>query len=607
MPVTIATKNGEQTFEKPVVTIGTHPNCEVKVQCPVDFILIVELGRNGGFRVTNKTATPDVMFKGQPMGNSFIVERGCKLMINGTDDFVGIKLAAPQQVPQKQAQQMMHPAPQQRAPRPQQPMPNQQPMQGQQMHQPQMRRPMPNGGGMPMHPQGHPHQRMPQPQQQHVTLTSIAQQDFNEEDIRELYGEVNAATKIKLEKRKTDIETRRVSILKEISFALEDAKKKMSANGNAEKFIGLALIFCPIIMASAVSDTLRNLLAENVRGFFPLHMRLLAGYAVLLFVNSLILKQGIFLMFQDKGKERSAINKKAAAAKNFMLMLSAAIFLTVGGIIVSFYLNTDTPLDQGSTIISMISLFSLVLCSVASGYFKSMLQEASVEYDKYETREDFKAVIQDYQQWIGLFINNLSSVKLRNIKNKQFNLKLKSVGEIALGIITSPFLAYAVSNTLGTCIPDAAGWIRVSGLRISPVFLALATLMIIFAFFTLAQAFTISRRVNGSEVVKKDGFANYMHHGVDLFGTEAVKKLKSDAFRSFLIAGTVIFIEFTMNVSYFMQEIGGGEWGGILMSVIAAFVPTALLIAETFMLSHTQYEMHICDEIIDRLDKDIEE
>lgn len=607
MPVTIATKNGEQTFDKPVVTIGTHPNCEVKVQCPVDFILIVELGRNGGFRVTNKTATPDIMFKGQPMGNSLIVERGCKLMVNGTDDFVGIKLgvaAAPRpQAPQPQPQQPQAPQMQGRPQghRPQQPMPQQ--MQGQPMQnrQPQMRRPMPNG--MPMN-----QQRMPQPQpQQHVTLTSIAQQDFNEEDIRELYGEVNAATKIKLEKRKSDIETRRVSILKEISFALEDAKKKISANGNAERFLGLALIFCPIIMASAVSDTLRNLLAESVRGFFPLHMRLLAGYAILLFVNSLILKQGIFLLYQDKGKEKSSVNKKAAAAKNFMLMLSAAIFLTVGVIIVSFYLNTDTPLDQGSTIISMVCLFALVLCAVVSGYFKSMLREANVEYDKYESREDFKAVIQDYQQWIGLFINNLSSVKLRNIKNKQFNLKLKSVGEIALGIITSPFLAYAVSNTLGTCIPDAAGWIRISGLRISPVFLALATLMIIFAFFTLAQAFTISRRVNGSEVVKKDGFANYMHHGVDLFGTEAVKKLKSDAFRSFLIAGTVIFIEFTMNVSYFMQEIGGGEWGGILMSVIAAFVPTALLIAETFMLSHTQYEMHICDEIIDRLDKDIDE
>lgn len=611
MPVTIATKNGEQTYDKPVVTIGTHPNCEVKVQCSVDFILIVELGRNGGFRVTNKTATPDIMFKGQPMGNSLIVERGCKLMINGTDDFIGIKLGA-SAVPRPQtpqaSQQQTQGMPQQGR-RPQQPMPQQ--MQGQPMQsrQPQMRRPMPNGGGMPMPPQGHP-QRMPHQQpQQHVTLTSIAQQDFNEEDIRELYGEVNAATKIKLEKRKTDIETRRVSILKEISFALEDAKKKISANGNAERFLGLALIFCPIIMASAVSDTLRNLLADNGKTFLaiPVYMRLLAGYAILLFVNSLILKQGIFLLYQDKGKEKSTINKKADAAKNFMLMLSAGIFFTVGVIIVSFYLNTDTPLDQGSTIISMICLFALVLCAVVSGYFKCMLREANLEYDKYESREDFKSVIQDYQQWIGLFINNLSSVKLRNIKNKQFTLKLKSVGEIALGIITAPFLAYAVSNTLGTCIPDAAGWIRISGLRISPVFLALATLMIIFAFFSLAQAFTISRRVNGSEVVKKDGFANYMHHGVDLFGTEAVKKLKSDAFRSFLIAGTVIFIEFTMNVSYFMQEIGGGEWGGILMSVIAAFVPTALLIAETFMLSHTQYEMHICDEIIDRLDKDIDE
>ena len=619
MPVTIATKNGEQTLDKPVVTIGTHPNCEIKVQCPVDFILIVELGRNGGFRVTNRTASPNVLFKGQPMGNSMIVERGCKLMINGTDDFVGIKLGAAQ--PQAQAQPTQHaqPHPQQmQGQMPQQPRPMA-PQQGRPQQRPQGQmqpHPQQMQGQMPQQPrpmgsqQGRmmPHPQHPQrPQQQQVTLTSIAQQDFNEADIRELYGEVNATTKIKLEKRKSDIETRRVSILKEISFALEEAKKKMSANGNAERFIGLALIFCPIIMASAVSDTLRNLLAEAPRGFFPLHMRLLAGYAVLLFVNALILKQGIFLVFQDKNKDKSAVNKKAAAAKNFMLMLSTAIFLAISGIILSFYLNTDTPLDQGSTIISMISLFALVLCAVASGYFKSMLHEASVDYDKYESREDFKSVLQDYQQWIGLFINNLSTVKLRNIKNKQFNLKLKSVGEIVLGIITSPFLAYAVSNTLGTCIPDAAGWIRISGLRISPVFLALATLMIIFAFFTLAQAFTISKRINGSDVIKKDGFANYMNHGVDLFGTEGVKKLKSDAFRSFLIAGTVIFIEFTMNVSYFMQEIGGGEWGGILMSVIAAFVPTALLVAETFMLSHTQYEMHICDEILDRLDKDIEE
>ena len=110
-----------------------------------------------------------------------------------------------------------------------------------------------------------------------------------------------------------------------------------------------------------------------------------------------------------------------------------------------------------------------------------------------------------------------------------------------------------------------------------------------------------------SNVLKTDGFSNYLQHGVEIFGLEGIRKLNTEMRQSFTIGLCIIFIEFSMNVSYFMQEIGGGEWGGILMSVIAAFVPTALLIAETFMLSHTQYEMHICDEILDRLDKDIDE
>lgn len=188
-------------------------------------------------------------------------------------------------------------------------------------------------------------------------------------------------------------------------------------------------------------------------------------------------------------------------------------------------------------------------------------------------------------------------------------LKLKAAGEVGLGILTSPFLAYAVSNTLGLCIPDAAGWIKLGegGLRITPVFLFLATCMIIFAFFTLTAAFVDSKRVAGAEVMKKDGFGNYMNHGVDMFGSEAIKKLKADGFRSLMIALSVIAIEFTMNASYFMQEIGGAEWSGIMMSLIAALVPTALLVAETFMLAHTQYEIHICDEIFSRLDKEIDE
>jgi len=262
-------------------------------------------------------------------------------------------------------------------------------------------------------------------------------------------------------------------------------------------------------------------------------------------------------------------------------------------------------MEQGQAMTALISIAMLFICALAAGYFKSTMTEATIQLDEFENREDFKKVLVDYQQWIGLFINNLSSVKLRNIRDTGFNLKLKAAGEVVLGILTSPFLAYGVSNTLAMCFPEAAGWIRISGLRLSPVFLVLATFLIIFAFFSLTSAFVATKRVNGAEVIKNDGFNNYMYHGVDIFGTEAVKKLKSDGFRAFMIALSIIIIEFTMNVSYFMKEIGGGEWGGIFLSFVAALVPTALLVAETFMLSHTQYEIHITNEIISRLDKDI--
>lgn len=591
MSVTIATKNGEQLFNKNVVTVGTQPNCDVVVNSPVQFVLSIELNPAGGCLVTNLSQSPQILFRGQPMGAQIPVQKACKLMVAGTDDFVGIKLAT---VPQVHANGQ-----------PQRPMPR---SQGQPMPpRPQGQRPQrPMNGGQPQRP--HPPVRRPQHQPQ-VTMTDIAQQDFDEDDIRELYGDnVNAATKIKLDKRKADIEARRVAILKEISFALDDAKKKITANGMAEKFLFLALIICPIIMASALSDTLATLIPPAAKSVFPLHMRLLAGYALLLFVNGLVLKQGIFLLLQDKVKDKN-VQKTGAVAKNFMLMLSTAIFVTIGIVVLNFYLDPNTPLEQGPTIVSMVALFALILCSICGGYFRSTMNEAVIQYDKYENREDFKKVLQDYQQWIGMYINNISSVKLKNLRDKQFMLKLKAAGEVGLGILTSPFLAYAVSNTLGLCIPDAAGWIKLGegGLRITPVFLFLATCMIIFAFFTLTAAFVDSKRVAGAEVMKKDGFGNYMNHGVDMFGSEAIKKLRADGFRSLMIALSVIAIEFTMNASYFMQEIGGAEWSGIMMSLIAALVPTALLVAETFMLAHTQYEIHICDEIFSRLDKEIDE
>ena len=58
-----------------------------------------------------------------------------------------------------------------------------------------------------------------------------------------------------------------------------------------------------------------------------------------------------------------------------------------------------------------------------------------------------------------------------------------------------------------------------------------------------------------------------------------------------------------MNISYFATEIGG-DLQGLFLSFVAALVPTALLIAETFMLAQTMFDIYACDELVAKLDKD---
>ena len=127
-------------------------------------------------------------------------------------------------------------------------------------------------------------------------------------------------------------------------------------------------------------------------------------------------------------------------------------------------------------------------------------------------------------------------------------------------------------------------------------------MLIIFAFFAFVNSFLCTRKIQGSDVIKNDGFRNYLAHGVDIFGLQNVKKLNFEKTRSLIIGISIIFIEFSMNTSYFMTEIGG-DLQGILLSIIAALVPTALLIAETYMLSNTKYEAWVCDELISKIDK----
>ena len=435
------------------------------------------------------------------------------------------------------------------------------------------------------------------------TITAIGKEDLTEEDIKGLYGkEVNAVTKVKLEKQLEDLESARVAITKQVAFNINDLKGKLSANTKTNIFLHIAMFFSAMICAFGVSNYLMGLSIKESANFLhlPTNIKVWAIYTVIIYGICLLLKQGIHLYLQSNIQKD--VSKSSKLGQSFMLIFSLLFVLGIYVVNLVYYMN----LNDFMTFAIFISFFFtgiLAVLAISCGYFKSSAFEWRMTLDKFEYREDFESVIKAYRQWIERYINNLSNSKIQYIKEKLFNLQLKSLGETIVGILTAPFLAYGVSNTLASCFPEAAGWVRISGLRISPVFLTLATFLIIFAFFSFVNAFLGTKKIQGSQVIKQDGFTDYQHHGVTIYGLEGVRRIESEKHRSLAIGCSIIFIEFAMNVSYFMTEIGG-DMQGIFLSLVAALVPTALLIAETLILSQTKFEIYACDELLSKVDKD---
>lgn len=435
------------------------------------------------------------------------------------------------------------------------------------------------------------------------TVTMMGREDFTEDDMKNLYGtEISASTRVKIDKRKTDIEKARVAIIKQVSYSINDLTNKLSNNFKTTIFLHIALFISTLVTAFGVSNYLMGLSITDSKNFLrlPDNIKILLAFTVLFFGLCLLLKQGVYLCLQKKvGKETSKTSK---SAETFMILISAIFLIAIYVINLIYYMKPE-DFFIFSILISAFFVGIMTALAISCGYYKSVNKELSLELDKYEYREDFESIVKDYQQWIELFINNLSKTKIANIKDKLFTLQLKSVGETIIGILTAPFLAYGVSNTLAMCFPEAAGWVRISGLRFSPVFLVLSTFLIIFAFFAFVNGFLCTKKIQASNVIKQDGFSNYLHHGVDIYGLEGIRKFNTEKVTSFVIAISIIAIEFTMNISYFMSEIGG-DLQGLFLSLVAALVPTALLIAETYMLSQTKFYVYACDELISKIDRD---
>lgn len=411
---------------------------------------------------------------------------------------------------------------------------------------------------------------------------------------------VNTIT-TQLDKMKAEIEKVRVSIIKQTAYAINDIKHKISMNSKTGILLHIGLFVASVILAFGVSNYFTGLPLKEAGNMIqmPVNIKFLAAFAVILYGIGLILKQGTFLFLQNRIHKANAAN---SVSEKTLIILSSLFFAGIYVINILYYL-TPGAMNLFAILMPLFFTFTCTAIAIGCGYFKCDSIELSKKLNEYEYREDFEQVMQRYRIWIEKFVNSLSHTKINNIENKLFSLQIKSVGEIVLGIMTAPFLAYGVSNTLAMCFPEAAGWVRISGLRISPVFLVLATFLIIFAFFSFVNGFTTNKKIQASNVLKVDGFSDYLQHGTDIFGLQGVKKLDTEMRRSFIIGLCIIFIEFSMNISYFMQEIGG-DLGGLLLSCVAALVPTALLIAETYMLSQTKFETYVYDGVLAKYDRD---
>ena len=556
MAVLIGSSTNRKVFDKLTITIGSGSDCDFVVNIGKEPLVLQYSQARGKYILSNGQENKNVLFKGASFSGALVIETALKLTIANTEDFIIVKVVDIAQLKQPQATDVQA-----------------------------VETAVTNSAKV----QSIPAQDS-QPYTQLHTQMNSAKPHFQVNQVPEDVV-VNFATS-DIEQQKACLEKQRSPIIKKVGFAINDIKKRISLNSKSSVFAHIALFCSSIVMAFGVSNFITGLKIQETASFLslPTNIKILAMFAAIIFGLCLVLKQGAFLYFQNK-KYGTADSK---SAESFHLTAATFAFIAIYVINLIYYMSIN-PIF--AILMSLFFVGLSAVLAVACGYFKNTGHMMSYELDKYEYREDFEAVMNNYRQWIERFINTFSNNKIENLKDKLFNLQLKSAGEIALGVITAPFLAYGVSNTLATCFPEAAGWVRISGLRFSPVFLVLATFLIIFAFFAFVNAFLAIRKIQGSDVIKHDGFTNFMTHGVNILGIQGVKKLETEKTRSLVIACSIIFIEFTMNTSYFCTEIGG-DLQGILLSVIAALVPTALLIAETYMLSQTKFDADAISDLL---------
>lgn len=396
-----------------------------------------------------------------------------------------------------------------------------------------------------------------------------------------------------------DVEKHRIAIIKEIGFRILELKGNIRSANITNFILNLSIFILSVVSSFGITNFLLGFKIDNTSSVLNLttNVGFLICVTAIVGAVCLILKHGVYSLLEFNQTKRLG---DSDIAQKFIIGI-ASFFLFIVYVMNLFYYKAIPGFLAASLFISLLFVGALATVTVASGYFKFQIKNYKHQLTNCEYREDFESVMKSYRGLIHSFINKLSPNRINSVKSSLVNHQLRMIVEVFIGLLTSPFLAYGVSNTLASCFPEAANWVRISGLRFSPIFLVLATFLIIFAFFSFVRAFTIGKQIKGSEIIKFDGFHDYASHGVTVLGLDSMRSLEREKNIVMYIACFIILIEFTMNVSYFITEIGG-DIQGMFLSFVTALVPTALLIAETHLLSSTMYKINNYSELLDTLD-----
>ena len=258
MPFSISSKNDEKTFKyEPVIYISSKPGFDYYLNTGFDFTLTVQYdAKTNKCALLNQFNTKNFLFKGQPIPPKLEIDKVCKIMIEGSDEFITIKIL------------------------------------------------------------------------DNIEQNEISQPKTSEREIHAIYGNnINATAKLSIEKKKNEIETARVAIIKQVGGEINDIKRKISMNSKAGILLHIALFLASFVCAFGIANYMTGLPLQESGGVIemPSNLKLIFIYAIILYGINTILKQGMFLYLQN----RLGYNNHASYAAERIMIVLATIFFVV--------------------------------------------------------------------------------------------------------------------------------------------------------------------------------------------------------------------------------------------------------------------------------------